>query len=215
MLKRHSLFLRLVHWVNALCFALLVLTALGLLSLHHYERDFLGSFYFINHLFYSTYFSRLIHKVCGFAFLFSTMLLWLMVFKESEKVGPEDLQYLKARVKNLFSNPGEPLPPQGKYNATQKVFVLLSTFFSLGMFFSGVILLLPLMNFPWFLTLSTYIRIVHDLATIPFFLFILPHLYLSFIAYPESMKGMVLGKVSSHYAQKRHLKWFESQVKKG
>ena len=97
-------------------------------------------------------------------------------------------------------------PPQGRFNAGQKLNAAIVAGLLCVLTASGLLMLLSEMKSRF---RGTSAILVHDLATYAVLLLLLGHLYLAVIhpATRHSLRGMVLGSVREDWARRHHPKW--------
>jgi len=101
---------------------------------------------------------------------------------------------------------GHPHTPQGRFNAGQKVNAILTAAFALLFFISGLLL--------WYGEQDTRFRLdgtvfLHDALMYLSVVIVAGHLYLSLIhpSTRHALRGMTLGTVRADWAQTHHAKW--------
>ncbi|QGP90859.1 Formate dehydrogenase, cytochrome b556(fdo) subunit [Neomoorella glycerini] len=205
LIARFTLAERLGHWSHAVSFVLLLFTGSGL-AFYSFSR-LLGP--------EGLRLFRTIHHIMAYPFTFLTVLIliagapgpviqWL---KECLRWSREDFAFIQAFPREFFLLPVK-LPPQGKYNAGQKVNSLLCIAGSLLMIVTGWMMLLPDR-----FTLATlaWAHALHSGGALVLGGVILGHAYLGLL-HPhsrESIKGMLTGKVSAGFAASHHAKWYQ------
>lgn len=117
--------------------------------------------------------------------------------RELDRFDRDDLLWLAAR---------RPAPPQGRFNAGQKVNAALTAAFTLLFVVSGLLL--------WFGERDTRLRfastvVLHDGLAFGAFVLLVGHLYLAVIhpATRHALRGMTVGTVSEDWAARHHSKW--------
>lgn len=119
-------------------------------------------------------------------------------WREAETIDPDDRRWLTGRR-----------APQGKFNAGQKLNVLLTTAFALLFTSSGILLWLSARDarFRWEGPI-----VVHDALTYASIVLVLGHLYLAVLhpATRHALRGMTRGDVREDWARAHHAKWVES-----
>ena len=210
--KRFSASERLAHWLHFLAFTVLLGTG-GFLYMPALQPFTVGT---------AGQAARLAHRVAAVVFI-ACPLIYLIgdpkgffySLREAFSWGAEDVQWL--RLAWCYYTRGAKcagIPPQGKYNAGQKLNVLtqivafiLFTVTGLTMWFGHGVVSPAL--FRWAV-------IIHDLSVTAVLVLFLLHLYLVAI-HPftrESIMAMFEGVVTREYAQEHHARWYE-EVKAG
>jgi formate dehydrogenase subunit gamma len=103
---------------------------------------------------------------------------------------------------------GGPAPPQGRFNAGQKLNAALIGGLMLTMYVTGFLL--------WYGERDTTYRfagtvMVHDWGTLALMVLVAGHLYLAVLhpATRHALRGMTLGDVDEDWARRHHSKWVE------
>jgi formate dehydrogenase subunit gamma len=190
-LRRFTRTERLVHWVHATAFVILLATGLGL---------YLPS---LAELVGRRPLLKTIHVYTAVAWLVALVLIVVLgdraslraTAREIDLFDRDDRAWLKGRH-----------PPQGRLNAGQKVNAILTAVFAVMFALSGLFL--------WYGERDTRFRfaqtiLIHDwLMYISLFLF-LGHLYLSLInpKTRHSLNGITRGWVDEDWARAHHAKW--------
>ena len=188
--RRFSPVERLLHWVNALGFFLLLATGLILylpsLSMLVSRRQLIQSLHFWS-------------GVGWLGALAAVVLLGgrrlLATARELDTFDGDDLRWLRGRD-----------APQGRFNAGQKINAVLTAAFTILFGVSGLLL--------WFGEQDTRYRfastvILHDGLMYVSLALLVGHLYLALIhpATRHALRGMALGGVSAEWAARHHAKW--------
>jgi formate dehydrogenase subunit gamma len=127
--------------------------------------------------------------------------------REIDRFDRDDGRWLRGAPRRLLR--GGAAPPQGRFNAGQKLNAALIGGLMLGMFATGFLL--------WYGERDTTYRfagtvMVHDWGTLILMLLVAGHLYLAVLhpATRHALRGMTLGDVDAEWARKHHPKWVES-----
>jgi len=195
------------HWIHTIAFLVLAVTGAFLFLPGIGEVAAGGMTRFIHRI------AAVIFIVAPIIYCFLSPKMALHFVKETLTWGKDDLGWLRAAPLYYFGGNEENMPPQGHVNTGQKMwqFVVLGT----GVLFliSGLIM--------WFFkgtvspALFQWSVIIHDIAFILAFLMLLVHIYLGII-HPrmnESLRSMMDGKISSHYARSHYGKWYDEVTK--
>ncbi len=213
-LHRRSFPAILLHWGNALAWLLLAVTGLALLGRSHYRvlpaviyeptvRLFGGHAALLRfHIGVGVIWGGLLvlHGIVGFRTL-------LVPFLRSLRLRPGDLGWLPARVGNLFSRAPRPLPPQGRYNAGQKLF-------GLGVAVSTVLLMItgPVLAFlPGSGALIQWAIPLHFAAATLVLVGLVLHVTMALLCAEEhpALRSMVSGRIAEAFARDHHRRWWE------
>lgn len=206
--KRFSASERIAHWLHFLAFTVLLGTG-GFLYMPALQPFTLGA---------AGEAARLSHRVaamvfilCPLIYLFGDPRGFFGSIRDSFVWGSDDFRWLRLGWQYYTKGVQVDVPPQGKYNAGQKlnalsqiiVFVLF-TVTGLIMWFGPGLGLVSSTVFLWSV-------IIHDLSVTLVLILFLLHLYLVAI-HPftrESITAMFEGVVTHEYAQEHHAKWYE------
>ncbi len=182
---------RVVHWVNASAFFLLLAT--GLLLYIPALSDAVGRRGLV----------KAIHLYVAIGWVAALAVVWLRgdrrglreTRREIERLDLDDARWLA----------GWPAP-QGRFNAGQKVHAIVQAAFAVLFVISGVLL--------WLGERNTSLRfsgtiVLHDLVTYVATILIVGHLYLAMLAPStrHSLRGMIRGSVRVSWAREHHPKW--------
>jgi formate dehydrogenase subunit gamma len=189
---RHRLATRVVHWLVALFFVLLVFTGLPIWS---------PVFGWMARLVGGLSVARWFHAWLGLAFAASALVmgaLWVsdMVLDEHDR---------KFRFVEYLRFSADEDPDVGKYNAGQKFFFWSVLVGMVLMLLSGIVLWYP-MSFGQGLRVAGIV--VHDIGFIIFFCAIVGHIYLGTAAEPGTFRSMTRGTVTRAWARLHHPRWY-------
>ena len=126
--------------------------------------------------------------------------------REIDRFDADDGRWLRGAPGRIVT--GQPAPPQGRFNAGQKLNTSLIGGLMLAMYVTGGLL--------WYGERDTTYRfagtvMVHDWGTLILMFLIAGHLYLAVLhpATRHALRGMTLGDVDEEWARKHHSKWVE------
>ncbi|ACX52527.1 formate dehydrogenase, gamma subunit [Ammonifex degensii KC4] len=197
-LELFSLDERVVHLVRMLSFIFLAVT--GLLFAFHR----VGA---IEFLFGSYETARVWHWSMGLVFGLSS--LWAIVrWWKDARFASYDREWL--RVMGGYFSRREVHAPAGKFNAGQKLFYWLTTFLTLAIGISGVVMIFGQKVSP---ALWHWMVPLHGISALILILAVLGHAYLGTLANPGTWRLLVTGKVSPEWAKVHHPVWYEEKVK--
>lgn len=200
-IDRFATFDRVLHWLVAIAFFLLVLSGLGL-----YAHTFFGYFDFFG----SPQQGILVHKWAGIVFFVSSILLFLRHASETCTFDADDRTWLR-KLGGYLSRKKETIP-QGKYNAGQKLFAIFSFLATLVMGATGLIIWEPT---AFSRELTQLSLMLHALFFTLFMMAAIVHIYLASIGNPGTLEGMLWGRVKKIWAQKHASKWYRDIAKNG
>ena len=132
--------------------------------------------------------------------------------REIDRFDADDGRWLRGAPGRVWT--GETAPPQGRFNAGQKINASLIGGLMLAMYATGSLL--------WYGERDTTYRfsgtvIVHDWATLILMFLVAGHLYLAVLhpATRHALRGMTLGDVDEDWARKHHAKWVDEEKAAG
>ncbi|MHC1701049.1 MAG: formate dehydrogenase subunit gamma [Humidesulfovibrio sp.] len=223
-IKRHDASDIFIHWFNAGCWLVLLVTGLGLIK--NEKLNPLGAWLpdGLRALFGGGSAGGavllVIHEVVGVLWVLG-LLAYLAVnargarffLKEIFSVRPGDFLWLIRKMGRMTLGIGGELPPQGYYNMGQKAFAQASVAGGLAIVLSGAVLLLSDKLLPAAATgLIGWAVTLHYLAVGLVFAGLLVHIYMAAIS-PEEKPGfrsMFTGHVPADYARHHHGLWLET-----
>lgn len=213
-MKKHHVAIMLLHWFNASVWLLELLTGVALISSTYFrvvpnwyvsiaEGAFGGRAYMLE-----------FHVALG--------LLWIVVFLVYAVFGyrtylgevlhkeialdRDDFRWLIVRTLRILGRSTEPLPPQGSYNAGQKLFAFMIYAMIPVVMVSGVIMAFQLFS-P---TVVGWAIVVHFAAVGAVVSGLMVHVYMGAV-FPEEKSAffsMITGTVDEFYAYSHHFKWW-------
>jgi formate dehydrogenase subunit gamma len=131
--------------------------------------------------------------------------------RELDRYDADDGRWLRgAPARALF---GDPAPPQGRFNAGQKINAALIAGLMVVMAITGLLL--------WEGERDTRFRfagtvVVHDWGTLFMVLLVCGHLYLAVLnpSTRAALRGMTLGSVDREWARRHHSRWVEAEERR-
>lgn len=192
---------RIMHWYTAATYLYAGLSGLALFTPYMYWlASVLGGGPTI----------RFWHPILGIGFVIG--ILWMHhTWSQDLKLDEDDRVWLE-NVKYYITNQDEKLPPQGKYDAGQKVYYWLMLIASVFLILTGLVMWIPETmprNLHWALPIVTFIHSVAALFTIGG---VMIHIYMSVSNIPGSLKAMTEGHVSRGWAMLHAPKWYAQIV---
>ncbi|MEK8088375.1 formate dehydrogenase subunit gamma [Thermithiobacillus plumbiphilus] len=194
---------RLNHWLVAILFILLALSGLAL---------FYPAFFWLSALFGGGTSMRAVHPWLGVAYFI--FFAWLALrFWHHNLLKSHDWQWLR-QIRDVVGNREDRLPPQGRYNAGQKMLYWTLVIFTLLLLISGLI-----MWYQYFATLfppvvRRFASMTHAFAGFVIILGIIIHIY-SAIWVKGSIRAMVRGTVTPAWSRRFHPLWYREIKGKG
>ncbi len=209
-IKRFSASERIAHWIHFLAFTVLLGTG-GFLYMPALRPFTIGA---------AGEAARLSHRVAAVVFILAPLLyligdskgFWGSI-RDAFTWSSDDFRWLR-QVWQYYTRGAEiDIPPQGKYNAGQKLNALVQIIIFVLFTVTGLVM--------WFghgvvsPALFLWAVVIHDLSVTAALVFFLLHIYLVAI-HPftrESITAMFEGVVTREYAKEHHAKWYEQVTK--
>jgi formate dehydrogenase subunit gamma len=214
-IKKHHIAIMLLHWFNALVWGLELLTGLALISSPYFRIVPLWFTDLVQGIFGSRANLIRTHLVIGFTWTFVFLsygifgwktYLTRQVLQKEIALDQDDFQWLRIRVLGILGRSQEPLPPQGIYNAGQKVFALMVYAMLPIIMLTGLI-----MAFHWFgTTMVGWAVLIHFGAVGAVVCGLIVHVYMGAV-FPEEKPAffsMLTGTVNELFAYSHHFKWW-------
>lgn len=193
---------RVCHWVNGATYVFCMLTGLAFYSPYLYWLSVVGG---------GPASSRFLHPWVG-VFFFVAVLWMHALWKLQMVAAPEDKAW-KDRIKNYIENRDDQVPPQGRFNAGQKLFYWVMFYGAIVLLITGVIMWFPELlagQVHWLLGIIIFIHSATALITIGAFII---HVYMGILLVPGGLKGILYGRVSEEWAAHHHKLWYEKLKK--
>ncbi|SFA83578.1 formate dehydrogenase subunit gamma [Selenomonas ruminantium] len=208
--KRHQQGFVYLHWINAVCFFMLFLTALPLYAdTFKFLYDMFGAKTLQNaHRFFAVIF--VLNPVIGL--ITAREGIWRM-FSEVLKFNGKDITFLVKFPLELIGKHPEGIPKQGFYNGGERMNIALQLATWAVLVGSGALL--------WFgeglidNSLRAWMIPLHSLCAGIGFAGSIGHIYLALVANPDSVHGMQDGTIKVDYAHAHHGEWIDDMVKEG
>ncbi|OAG28170.1 formate dehydrogenase subunit gamma [Thermodesulfatator autotrophicus] len=191
----YDVFARIIHWLAALFFSLLVFTGLIIIFANVFGG---GSF---------VKFCRYVHLISAFGFGITVVPMFLMWLKDMLPA-PYDIKWFLI-LGGYLSKKKRPIPA-GKYNAGQKMWFWLATLGGGFMLFTGFYIYLFNTSLE---TLRLY-TLLHMLLGIAIVALFFTHIYMSMIAIKGALWSMITGYKSADEVSILHSKYYEKLKKK-
>ena len=208
--KRHSKGFVYLHWINAVCFFMLFLTALPLYAdTFRFLYDMFGPATLQNaHRFFAVIF--VLNPIVGL--ITAREGIWRM-FSEVFKFNGKDVTFLMKFPLELIGKHPEGMPKQGFYNGGERMNIALQLATWGVLVGSGALL--------WFgegiidNSIRAWMIPIHSLCAGIGFAGSIGHIYLALIANPDSVHGMQDGTIKIDYANAHHGEWIDDMVREG
>ncbi len=216
-IKKHHVAIVLLHWFNATSWLLELATGAGLIVSPYYRfapvwylqvmEGIFGSranmlrFHIAVALTWITVF--LVYAIFGFR-----NYLRIEVLQHEIGLDADDFRWLKVRTLLILGRTKDALPPQGVYNAGQKLFALVVYIMIPVIMLTGLI-----MTFHWFGAAAVaWAMILHFFAVGVVVSGLMIHVYMGAV-FPEekpAFYSMITGTVDELYAYRHHFKWWRT-----
>jgi len=216
-IKKHHVAIVLLHWFNAISWLLELSTGAGLIVSPYYRfapmwylqmmegifgaRANMLRFHIAIGLTWTAVF--LVYAIFGFR-----NYLRIEVLQNEIGLDRDDVLWLKVRTLLLLGRTKDPLPPQGAYNAGQKLFALLVYTMVPLIMLTGLS-----MTFHWFGTaFVAWAMVLHFFAVGMVVSGLMIHVYMGAV-FPEekpAFYSMITGVVDELYAYRHHFKWWRA-----
>lgn len=196
-LVRYNYGERVCHWVNAATYVFCLLTGLAFYTPYLYWLSFVGG---------GPASARFLHPWVGL-FFFAAVVWMHSLWRKQMLAAPEDRAW-EAGIKNYIENRDELVPPQGRFNAGQKMFYWVMYYGAIVLVITGVIMWFPELiagRAHWLLTFIIPIHVATALITIGAFII---HVYMGVLLVRGGMKGILFGSVSEEWAAHHHRLWY-------
>lgn len=205
MVKRFTKPTIIAHWMNALAFFMLYLSALPMYT---------ETFDWVYKVFGGPENARLAHRIFGVMFIIPTFYMliadpksfWHWI-KQCFTWKKHDFQFFLGFPKEFFVGKGK-VPKQDFYNAGEKINSLLQIFAAIFIIASGLIMWFA-SHFPY--VVVTWAYPIHNIAVGLATAVFMGHLFLSAF-HPNSkvsMRGITKGDVPLSYAKEHHGRWYD------
>lgn len=156
--------------------------------------------------------SRFWHPFAGVAF-FATVMWMHGMWRADMALSLEDRKWLD-NAREYAANRDHLVPPQGRYNAGQKVFYWAMFWGVIALLITGVAMWFPdyvPATLRWVRPLVVILHSAAALITIGAFII---HIYMGLFLVPGSLAAMVRGGVSKDWARAHHRLWYEHMTRR-
>jgi formate dehydrogenase subunit gamma len=188
---------RLCHWTNGVTYLFCLCTGLAFYSPYLYWLSVVGG---------GPATARMLHPWAGVFFYLSVVWMHTM-WKQQMASIPEDQQW-KDKIKDYVENNDAALPPQGRFNAGQKLFYWVMYYGALVLLASGILMWFPekWRGLHGLMSIVTPLHTVAALATIAAFII---HIYMGILMVTGGLSGITRGTVSKEWAAHHHRLWYD------
>lgn len=198
---------RLSHWLYALFF--LVAFVSGLLMWVPVTREWMaGARYTVSQY----------HGYVGAAMIVLPLLLFVLLdrrrlgrdLREVDTWNGDDRRWFRLALRG-YTLRGRQMPPQGRFNAGQKINVVLVAAMAMGFAATGSILMHKQDMPPWLVSRALWLHAFLAVVAVAIFLGHLAHVLLTKHG-RTYLAGMVTGWVPEELARERHRRWWEEET---
>jgi formate dehydrogenase subunit gamma len=215
LIKKHHVAIVLVHWFNAITWLLELATGAGLIVSPNYRFTPLWYLQMMEGIFGSRANMLRFHIAVGLTWIIVFLVYAIFGFRHyvhvevlQHEIGldRDDVHWLKARLLRLLGRSKDPLPPQGVYNAGQKLFALLVYSAIPVIMITGLIMFFHLFG----TAVVAWAMILHFAAVGMVLSGLMIHVYMGAV-FPEekpAFYSMITGAVNELYAYHHHFKWW-------
>ncbi len=216
-IKKHHVAIVLLHWFNAISWLLELATGAGLIVSPYYRFAPMWYLQMMEGIFGSRANMLRFHLAVGLTWIAVFLVYAIFGFRNylrievlEHEIGldTDDLRWLKVRIMLLLGRADETLPPQGVYNAGQKLFALLVYAMVPVIMLTGLT-----MTFHWFGTaFVAWAMVLHFFAVGTVVSGLMIHVYMGAV-FPEekpAFYSMITGVVDELYAYRHHFKWWRA-----
>jgi formate dehydrogenase subunit gamma len=202
-LERYSFAERIWHWLGGLSYTYCMLSGLAL---------FTPYLYWLAAVLGGGPTARFWHPWVSLVFLAT---VWWMYAKWLADLRITDIDHRwMEHINDYVTNRDESLPPQGRFNAGQKVFYWVMFWAVLVLLVSGIVMWFPEWFRPNFHFILPIAVIFHEAAALISIGAIIIHIYMGVFMEPESLRAMIHGRVSRAWARAYHRLWYERVTKR-
>ena len=215
-IKKHHVAIILLHWFNAIVWLLELSTGVALINSPYFRVAPNWYLQIVQGIFGTR--ANMLH------FHIALGLLWAIVFlaygtfgfqtylrkevlQKEIALDRDDVRWLLVRVGNMIRGTKEELPPQGVYNAGQKLFAILVYMMIPLVMISGIIMSFHLIS----TIVVAWAVVIHFFAVGMVVSGLLIHVYMGAV-FPEEKPAffsMITGTVNELFAYRHHHKWWE------
>ena len=218
-IKKHHVAIMLLHWFNAIVWLLELATGMALISSPYFRIMPYWYISIVQGFFHSR--GNMLH------FHIAVGLVWTLVFlvygtfgfrtylrrevlEREIALDRDDFNWLRIRTLNLLRGSHQSLPPQGVYNAGQKLFAVLVYLMVPLIMVTGVIMSFHLIS----TTAVAWAVVFHFVAVGLVVSGLMIHMYMGAV-FPEEKPAffsMITGTVNELFAYRHHSKWWKEMT---
>ena len=214
-IKKHHVAIVLLHWFNATTWLLELSTGAGLIVSPYYRFAPVWYLQMMEGIFGSRANMLRFHIAVGLSWIAVFLVYAIFGFRNflrievlQHEIGldMDDFSWLRLRTLRLLGKSQKPLPPQGAYNAGQKLFALAVYATVPVIMLTGLV-----MTFHWFgAAVVAWAMVLHFFAVGMVVSGLMIHIYMGAV-FPEekpAFYSMITGMVNELYAYRHHFKWW-------
>ena len=214
-MKKHHVAMVLLHWFNAWVWFLELVTGLALISSPYFRVAPLWYIEIVEGFFGSRANMLQFHVALGLLWIFVYLVYGIFgfrtyltreVLRREMALDRDDWRWLLIRTLLILGRSREPLPPQGVYNAGQKLFAVMVYLTVPVVMLSGLVMAFQLGS-P---TLVGWAVVLHFAAVGAVVAGLMVHMYMGAV-FPEEKPAffsMITGSVDELFAYNHHFKWW-------
>jgi formate dehydrogenase gamma subunit len=214
LIPRHRLGMRVLHWFNAFSWILLLLTGTALMSTPHFAIFGTNAARTVATAFGGTARTIDLHVLWGLLWAAVIVPLFLLFKRggreavEELRLGRDDLLWMLRKPLAMLRLSKDPLPPQDKYNAGQKIFAITAILGTSTIIASGLIMAFHLGS----AGLVAAAILVHKLAVAFALIGVSVHFAMAAVIREErpALRSMVTGSIDLEHAREHNQRWVES-----
>ncbi len=212
-IRRHRLGMRVLHWFNAFSWLLLIFSGTALMATKHFALFGMGFPAAVSSWLGGADNVLRLHVVWGLLWA-GVIVPFFLLFKqggreaiEEIRLGRDDLVWLARKPFELLHLTHEPLPPQEKYNAGQKIFAITAILGTATIIATGLVMTLHIGSAT---TISIAI-LLHKLAIAFAIIGLSVHLTMAAVIRAErpALRSMITGKIDRSHAERHNRLWLE------
>jgi formate dehydrogenase subunit gamma len=186
MIERYTFHERICHWLTAFAYVYCLSTGLA---------------------FYTPYLFWI--AIVGLVFLAAQ--LWMhALWRKDVTMTAGDRDWLD-HTEDYVTHHDERVPPQGRFNAGQKLYYWAMYYGALLLVISGVMMWIPEQIPIW---LRPYAILLHECAALITIGAFIIHVYMSVFLVPGSLHAMISGRVPAAWAKAHHRLWYDEVTEK-
>ena len=197
-IERYTPAERIAHWVTAGTYVDCMITGLGF---------FTPYLYWLVAIVGGGATARFWHPIVGIGFVIANFSLAPSMAARSRMI-PEDRVWMD-KVKYYITNEDDLLPPQGRFDAGQKIFYWAMFYGAIVLLLSGIVMWFPEgISRSWHWVLPVVV-IIHEAAALITIGGLIIHVYMGVFVVPGSVKAMTIGYVSRGWAMLHAPLWYK------